>query len=161
MNKSQDKLFLKIVFLFFFCAASFAQAPPPGRGPCPVGAPVNGSCGSPSNQGHSTPPAEYWQDRFGAMAVSPRGELIVIEGQRSARRAKRLVLDDCGKDCILLMEVRNACQVLLKAPLGDVAAGGGTISVAIDKARAQCTAAGNPTCETIFYQGCSLPVRIH
>ena len=144
-----------------FISPSHAQAPPPGRGPCGAGAPVNGSCGSPSNAGTAgvTVPTEIWRDRFGAIAKDGAGNGVYTEGQVSRRVARRKVMKECGKGCEVIAETRNACLGLVNGASilysGGANDAGSTRKLLVDR----CTASKRERCEVI-YVGCSYPVRV-
>ncbi len=138
---------------------------PPG--PCPSGsAPVNGSCGSPSNAGSygSSPAQEVWQSRYGAIAISDHGEIIgTAKDQRSMRAAKKLALKKCvGPACKIVASYSNACGAVAWGPGNNGITTTGAdadASIAEEEALQRCRIAGGGTCKTTGIT-CSLPVRV-
>ena len=137
------------------------------RGGCPGGsAPVDGSCGSPSNarSDKKTALPEVWQNRYGALAASAPGSIIgVAQGQHSERAARKLAMRKCvGPACRIVIEFRNSCG---SAAWGPGNSGRMTYGTEPDSGGAEqealrrCHDAGGGVCETVV-STCSLPVRV-
>ena len=168
MNIAASKLSgILVILLVMFSSTSGAQHVGGNPGPCPGGsAPVNGSCGSPSNAnpGKKAPLPEVWRDRYGALAASEHGSVIgVAQDQRSERAARKMAMKKCvGPACRIVVEFRNACG---SAAWGDGNSGRMAYGAepssgsAEQKALGKCRAAGGGECETIITT-CSLPVRV-
>lgn len=160
------KLLAMHLFVISMLMAPIACAQFVGRnpGPCPAGsAPVNGSCGSPSNATGSNT-REVWRSRYGAIAASPGGAVVGFsEGQYSLYSAKKLALKRCeGAACRIVMEVENGCGAAAWGPDGSGILGfaGGSDKVAAENnAVSKCRESGGGACAVIGV-GCSLPVRI-
>ncbi|WP_083960953.1 DUF4189 domain-containing protein [Thermomonas fusca] len=138
-----------------------SQAPPPGRGPCGMGAPINGSCGSPSNAGNRqiAAPAEVWRSRYGAIARDADGNTVSTKDQESRRIARRKVLEECGKGCEIIAETRNSCLGIVNG-YGRLYSGGAADPEATrNLLLSNCASDSRPSCEVV-YVGCSYPVRV-
>ena len=136
-------------------------------GPCPGGAaPVNGSCGSPSNAGIgvNAQPREIWRDRYGAIAASAGGSNVgTAKDQNSMRAARKVAMKKCvGPACKIVVEYVNGCGSVAWGPQnGGVAsyAYGENFGAATEKALRKCRDGGGGECETTGTT-CSLPERV-
>ena len=136
-------------------------------GPCPRGsAPVNGSCGSPSNAGRGGQGQlpEIWRNHYGAMALSESGTVIgIAENKSSMRVAKKVALRNCvGPTCRAVVEYVNSCGSVAWGPGNSGRMGFGAEpdrESAEAKAVQRCRDAWGGECKTID-TSCSLPVRV-
>ena len=163
-------MLVSLVLLAALSSMSAVAQQPPGRnpGPCPSGsAPVNGSCGSPSNGGsmNGTARSEVWRSRYGAIAATVDRSIIgVSSDQTSMRAAKKLALKKCAeKECRIVSGYANSCAAIGTGKGGlhglRTISGGDTQSEAESKVLALCEKSGGVQCE-VEYIGCSLPVRV-
>ena len=137
-------------------------------GPCPGGsAPVNGTCGSPSNAYPNSPAVkpEVWRDRYGAIAATRDNGIVgVSNDQVSARAAKKQALKKCAeRDCEVVTEYANGCGAVAwgKKSSNEVRAyssGAGRVE-AESNVLQSCVGAGASEC-VLEYMSCSLPVRV-
>ena len=158
-----------IAFWAAFALSSPARAQHVGGnlGPCPGGsAPVNGSCGSPSNAsngGASLP--EIWRDRYGAIATSADGSDVgVANEQSSMRAAKKMAVQKCGaQTCKVITQYVNGCGSVVNGRKNDswirLSRFGSNQGESEAKAMAGCARNGGTNC-TVEFTGCSLPVRV-
>ena len=169
MNILQHKIYIAylIVAISVLPTSLLAQHVGGNLGPCPGGsAPVNGSCGSPSNAssgGYKSRP-EIWRDRYGAIAFSKTGTVIgTAKDQHSKRAARRLAMKKCvGPDCRIVEEYVNACGSIAWGPQNDGVTGFGIDQdsfAAEDEAIKNCLKGGGGVCQ-ITTTTCSLPVRV-
>lgn len=161
---------LALIVICLVCSPSHkatAQHVGGNPGPCPRGsAPVNGTCGSPSNAypTQQVPPQEIWRSRYGAIAFSLNGDVTgLAEGQLTKRAARKLAMRKCvGPACKIVAEYSNSCGALAWGPEKDGVMGFGVdidpVTVEIEAVE-NCKTGGGGECEAIKIT-CSLPVRI-
>lgn len=140
--------------------------------PCPNGMPAGSGCVPPSSTGGNgvsppSAPAQYWQDRYGAIAVDYDAVSIgVAEGDVSKRRAAQNAIKRCGtRNCKVVSNVVNGC---LASAYGDSRSnnGSGVIMFGYGEGAADAEADALSLCQKsgkgceIKYVGCSLPVRV-
>ncbi|MBE2211866.1 MAG: DUF4189 domain-containing protein [Xanthomonadaceae bacterium] len=166
---SLNSVFTVIVFWMALTLVSPAKAQHIGRnpGPCPGGsAPVNGSCGSPSNasSGRGSLP-EIWRNRYGAIAMSVGGsDAGVANGQKSMRAARKLAVKKCAAStCRVATEYVNGCGSIVNGRKDGswirLSRFGVNQSESEAKAMADCAGYGGTNC-AVELTGCSLPVRV-
>ena len=156
------------ILLAGFSLSPLAQHVGGNLGPCPGGsAPVNGSCGSPSNaQGGSIASApEIWRDRYGAIASAKDiGVVGFSNSQKSARSARKAAIRKCGDPaCKIVSEYVNSCGSVAFGQKGDGGVAkyswGSAPEESEAKALAGCMGSGGSFCK-IEHTSCSLPVRV-
>lgn len=157
-----------VVVSWVLSAPGLAQQLGRNPGPCPSGAaPVNGSCGSPSNNA-SMPDANrsvVWRSRYGAIAATEDKSIIgVSSDQSSMRAAKKMALKKCAeKDCRVLNGYSNSCVAVAsgkKQGHGVLAFSDGATEVdAEESVLMLCEDSGGIECK-VSYAGCSFPVRV-
>lgn len=161
-----------VVLWAMLCSTSIAQSVGRNPGPCPSGsAPVNGSCGSPSNAGSigSQNTGEVWKNHYGAIAASVGAKYVgVSNNQSSMRNARKVAIKKCGKsECRIVQEYVNACGSVAWGGGGGgpegagvrVYAWGASESDAEKIGLKECAERGGHNC-VIDHVGCSLPERV-
>lgn len=137
---------------------------PPGMVPYRAGAGAD-SCGPMPS---TTPPVVQtgprWDDRWGAIAVDEsNGVMGAVDSHSSKRSAKKGAIAECvargGVKCKIRREYYNQCVVTVQ---GDKTAHeylAGSVEHATYLGMQNCEKAGDTDCH-VYYQACSMPVRI-
>ena len=137
-------------------------------GPCPGGsAPVDGSCGSPSNARlGSTRASEVWRDNYGALAATQNGAIVgSANNQKSFKAARKVAMKKCAEaSCRVVSEYANGCGSVawgLKSEAEGVRSyASGTTSAESDEKALKICRDGNGKGCVVEFTGCSLPVRV-
>lgn len=109
-------------------------------------------------------PDEFWENKYGAMALNPAtGGLGIAENENSRRSARELAIERCGggSGCVIKGQVVNGCLAAgytRQSGGGAYFGGSDTREAAIRDMQKNCTNGGH-TCEVV-HAGCSVPVRI-
>ena len=169
MHKFTKILLLPLVLCFWQPLRLDAQHVGGNPGPCPGGsAPVNGSCGSPSNanSGAQRQSTEVWKNYYGALAATTDGTIVgSANNQKSYRAARKLALNKCAEaTCRVVVEYVNSCGSVARGLRKDGTRirsyGSGVNVVESDqKALKICNNSTGGAC-TVEFTGCSLPVRV-
>ncbi|WP_442965312.1 DUF4189 domain-containing protein [Pseudomonas sp. CGJS7] len=140
------------------------------EGGCPAGMiPYQGtntmSCGPmPSSGEGSAPSGPSWASRWGAIARdTAAGVMSAVDSRDSKRRARSDAIADCkargGEKCKVVLTYRNQCVATVYGRTGAEHISARDESSAIQLGMKACTARGDDDCR-VYYQACSLPVRI-
>ena len=165
ISKSQYIILCVALPLCFSVQAQHVGGNP---GPCPGGsAPVNGSCGSPSNaypsRGAASP--EVWRNRYGAIAATTDNSYVgVANEQSSMRAAKKLAVKKCAeRTCRVVTEYVNGCGSVVYGQRNDsgvrIYKWGASQAESEAEAMKGCIGNNGTNC-TVEFTGCSLPVRV-
>lgn len=132
----------------------------------PVGGAASMGCAPMPNGGAQQPAqsVEIWQDRYGAIAVDTQGGPLGVATDKHTRSAaNKAAMDDCraqgNTSCVLKSSYVNGCTALVTDSAGYSFTTKETLQEAIDDALQMCAAAKGKNCR-LYYQGCSLPVRV-
>lgn len=118
------------------------------------------SCGPIPNQRSSI----QWESRWGAIASDPHTGIVgAVDRRKSKRDATKDAVSECksrgGDQCKVEFTYRDQCVVTIA---GDTWANNGygeSIEVATQFGMNACEKRGDTNCH-IYYQACSLPVRV-
>ncbi|MDA7418424.1 DUF4189 domain-containing protein [Xenophilus arseniciresistens] len=155
---------LGLLLVVFASFAAHAQCSP---GTILYHTPTNSYCGpDPNYTGQQQPQQrpEIWHDRYGALAVDTNGGTLgAAINMRSRSEAEKTAMDDCraqgNTSCVLENSYRNGCTALVAHDAGYSFTTEDTLQGAIDSAFERCTKRSGKNCR-LYYQGCSLPVRV-
>lgn len=158
---------LRLVFVATISPAFAAHAEggcPPGMIPYRAGADAS-SCGPiPSSPAPQAPAGPRWENRYGAIATdADNGIMGAVDNHASKRSASKGSVAECkargGTECKVSVEYYNQCVVVVQ---GDKTANNyraESIELATELAMEACRSGGDTDCH-VYYQACSLPVRV-
>lgn len=157
--------FLLIVSLFASCGLAWAQTAcpngvPPGSPQCGPSPTYHGVTPTPSVP---RPPTPKWATRWGAIAIDdPNSIAGAVVGKRSKRQAEKSAIAECkargGWDCHVRIAYRDQCAVIVWGKKKYSTASAATKEQAVQIGMQICNA-GDIDCQ-VYYEDCSLPVRI-
>lgn len=157
--------FLPLTLLL--CGSVHAESGcPPGEMPNNVSAPLGSaeSMNSCAPIPVDAPARPRWQSRWGAVADDSRGIYGLSANEKSERQARKSALVNCkergGLGCAIAMTYMNQCLSIATSDIKSKAARAPDIGAAEQDSLAGCKeSSGGKEC-SIYYSGCSLPVRV-
>jgi hypothetical protein len=146
------------------CTPAFAE------GGCPAGMIPHqgtsvGSCAPiPTGVQGNDDLGPQWASRWGALAADPKnGVMGAVTDIESKRAAQKAAIQECltrgGKKCKIEMVYRNQCVVTVEGSTASNHARAETVERAQQNGMDACKKRGDSDCH-VYYQGCSLPVRV-
>jgi hypothetical protein len=140
------------------------------EGGCPPGMiPYQGtntqSCGPIPNSGEqAAPTGPKWASRWGAIASDPStGIMGAVDGRENKREASKDAVSECksrgGDKCKVSLTYHDQCVVTIVGDTGSNHGHAESIELATQLGMNACAKRGDTDCH-IYYQACSLPVRV-
>jgi Domain of unknown function (DUF4189) len=110
------------------------------------------------------PPAERWDDRWGALAADSSARIAGSSSdQPTEEQAVAAAIADCkaygATGCRQSAVYRNQCIAVVSGDKLSRTYSAKTESSAVSKGMSECDSEGQSACH-VFYSGCSLPVRV-
>lgn len=158
------RILLAVLLLVYLDSARAEGGCPPGMIPYRAGADAS-SCGPmPSNGAASIPTGPMWATRWGAIAVDPSsGVMGAVDSRDSKRAASKDAIAECkargGNKCKVRLSYHNQCAATVQGRTGANDAGAASVERAVEIGMELCRARGDTDCH-VYYQACSMPVRV-
>lgn len=138
---------------------------PPGERPINT-APPEGSAASMAScmPYEDSTPAPRWASRWGAVAGDSAGTFGISENEKTQKKAEKAALAQCkaqgGTDCIVAMHYVNQCLSIATSTVKSNVARAPDVQGARQDSLQGCSRGSNGQKCSVFYSGCSLPVRV-
>ncbi|WP_425493983.1 DUF4189 domain-containing protein [Lysobacter gummosus] len=123
------------------------------------------SCGPiPSTAGGVAPSGPQWSSRWGAIASdATTGVLGAVDRRENKRAASKDAVSECksrgGDKCKVEFTYRDQCVVTIAGDTGSNHGHAESVELATQLGMDACAKRGDTNCH-VYYQACSLPVRV-
>ncbi|MGO1069697.1 DUF4189 domain-containing protein [Lysobacter sp. CA199] len=112
----------------------------------------------------AVPSGPQWASRWGAIAADAgNGVMGAVDSRDSKRAASKEAIAECkargGNKCKVALTYHNQCAVTINGSTGANSVGAASVERATEIGMEMCRERGDNDCR-VYYQACSMPVRI-